>query len=81
MRKTATAARVFRDQGFAGILHVALSKLRILAGNRRSIDKLIRRHDPYSDDVRETLECPHCQGRLEKTVEGLLCRRCQDVYV
>ena len=81
MRKTATASRILREHGFIGVIHVALSKLHVRASDRWLIDQRIRKHDPYSDDVRETLECPHCHSRLEKTFEGLLCRQCQDMYV
>lgn len=81
MQRIAAARRVFKDQGFFGVLYVVLLKLHVQVGNRWLIDRLVRKHNPYTGEVWETLECPHCRSRLERTDEGLLCRQCQDVYV
>ncbi len=81
MQKIATARRILKNQGFTGIIYEVLFKLHVRAGDRWLTDKLIRTHDPYSYDVRETLRCPHCHSHFEKITEGYLCHQCQDVYV
>ena len=55
--------------------------MRIRFGQAWLADRLIRRYSPYTCDLVETMECPHCHGCLEKTAEGLSCPMCGDVFI
>jgi hypothetical protein len=81
MSKLRVAVRVFNSYGLASIAYKLLVRMRIRVGQAWLKHRLIRRHSPYTQDPAKTIKCPHCRGRLEKAVEGLLCRTCGDVFI
>ena len=81
MSKMAVARRVFRSYGFSGVAFKVLVRMRIRFGQAWLADRLMRRYSPYTCDLVETMECPHCHERLEKTAVELSCHRCGDVFI
>lgn len=81
MSKIAQAGRVSRSLGFAGLAYKVLVRMRIRVGRAWLADGLIRRCSPYACALGDTMKCPHCHGCLEKTVVGLACHVCGDVFI
>jgi len=81
MSKLAIARRVFRSFGFAGVTYKVFQRMRILVGQDWLKDRLIHRYSPYTYELGETMKCPHCRSILEKENEGLVCHKCEDVFI
>lgn len=81
MSELKAAVREFKSHGLAGVAYKVLGSTRMRSGQAWLEQTLINRHSPYTQDPTKTIKCPHCCGRLEKAVEGLVCRRCDDVFI
>lgn len=80
-KKLTTAARILKTEGVTGVYHIVLGKVTGGGVHPDLIKERIRRYDPYRKSTAGLTTCPHCHSDLHKTPEGLMCRRCQDIFV